>query len=732
MRILGGIEAMKRCTQSTLVLALVALLAACAGGDGDRLDITAMDMGPHQSIPATISSTIILHGHRFDDGGPLRALIGGSQTLPCVVASGNTATCVIPAGMLAGGTYSVQLYNDVRMSPLYDGMLVVDPQPTLASSSVTTFDTRFNVPFALTGSGFIAPVTVTFRDGAATPLQSAINAVVTLNGTEIQAESPMLPGVTDPAATIQILNGDGQVAVAPLAVVLSEAVVGDRTIDGTQNHVISTAWGSADIHLRRHVAPDYADGLSAPAGGARPSAREVSNTVCAQAGPTQNAIGATDMFWLWGQFVDHDIDLTPGASPAEPFNIAVPSGDVHFDPAPATGTETIGLDRSVYDLLTGTSNARQQLNKITSWIDASNVYGSDATRATFLRENDGTGRLKTSTGNLLPFNDGTFDNAGGNGTNLFLAGDIRCNEQVSLTAMHTLFMREHNRLADAIRTKNPHLTGDQVYEAARLRVTAEMQFITFNEFLPLLLGPMAPGPYNGYAPTSAPDIANVFSTACYRFGHSMVASQILRLDATLNPIPEGNLQLRDAFFRPDRLSNEGGIDPVLRGIVTQIAQALDVQIVDDLRNFLFGPPGAGGFDLAALNIQRGRDHGLADYNSVRAAFGLGTQTTFAGITTDVTLQTNLAALYGTVDNIDPWVGGLAEDHLTGALVGEVLATVLKDQFERLRSSDRFWYENVFSGAALAEIESTTLAGVIRANTGIGSEIQDNVMVVAVP
>ncbi len=714
-----------------LALAIAGALGACAGGDGERLDITAMIMGPNQTIPATVDATVTLHGHMFDDRGPLRVIIGGNQTLPCTVISANVATCHIPAGTLAGGSYSIQVFNDLRISKIYDGMLVVAPQPTIASSSVATFDTKFNVPFTLTGSGFIAPVTVTFRDGANAPLQDAVNAVVTLDGAAIQAESPILPGVSDASATLQILNGDGQVAVTPLAIVLSESVVGDRTIDGTQNHVLNTAWGSADIQLRRHVAADYADGLSAPAGAGRPSAREVSNLVCAQSGPTQNAAGATDMFWLWGQFLDHDIDLTPGASPSEPFDIPVPTGDPHFDPT-STGTQTIGLERSVFDASTGATNPREQLNKITSWIDASNVYGSDAARAAFLRANDGTGRLKTSAGNLLPFNDGTFDNAGGTGTDLFLAGDVRCNEQVSLIAMHTLFMREHNRLADLIRAKNPHLTGDQVYEAARLRVVAEMQVITFNEFLPLLLGPMAPGPYTGYTAAQSPDIANVFSTACYRFGHSMVASTLLRLDASLNPIPEGNLQLRDAFFRPDRISNEGGIDPILRGVVTQIAQELDVQVVDDLRNFLFGPPGAGGFDLAALNIQRGRDHGLADYNTVRTAFGLGAQTTFAGITSDVTLQTNLATLYGTVDDMDPWVGGLAEDKLPGALVGEVLATVLKDQFERLRSSDRFWYQNVFSGAALAEIEGTTLAGVIRANTGIGGEIQDDVMVTAVP
>ena len=69
------------------------------------------------------------------------------------------------------------------------------------------------------------------------------------------------------------------------------------------------------------------------------------------------------------------------------------------------------------------------------------------------------------------------------------------------------------------------------------------------------------------------------------------------------------------------MTDEGGIAPVLRGLAAQVQQSVDTQIVPDVRNFLFGPPGAGGLDLASLNIQRGRDHGLSDYNSMREASG---------------------------------------------------------------------------------------------------------------
>ncbi len=140
------------------------------------------------------------------------------------------------------------------------------------------------------------------------------------------------------------------------------------------------------------------------------------------------------------------------------------------------------------------------------------------------------------------------------------------------------------------------------------------------------------------------------------------------------------------------------------------------KVIDDVRNFLFGQPGQGGFDLAALNIQRGRDHGLADYNSVRAAYGLPRVHQFSDITSDSTLQQQLKQLYGSVDNIDLSVGGLAEDHLPGASIGPLFARIIADQFTRLRDGDRFWYQNQFSPAEAQRLSHVTLADIIRLNS----------------
>ena len=506
-----------------------------------------------------------------------------------------------------------------------------------------------------------------------------------------------------------------------------------RTMDGTGNSMTDPSMGSTGMPLAREVAPDYADGISAPAGATRPSPRLISNLVCAQSTSTPNAIGASDYLWQWGQFLDHDIDLSDpieSAGPGDQMPIAVPFGDPHFDPF-MTGTQTIPFTRSAF--APGVS-PRAQLNSITAWIDASNVYGSDSARAAALRTLDGTGRLRTSAGNLLPFNDQGFPNAQVEGLDpglFFLAGDVRANEQVGLTAMHTLFVREHNRIVDELATASPGMTGDMLYLSARRLVGAQMQRITYSEFLPTLLGPGAIPAYAGYQPGVDASIRNIFSTACYRLGHSMLSPTLMRLNPAGFEIAEGHLPLAAAFFSPAAVIDDGGIAPILRGLASQRAQEIDPMVVDSVRNFLFGPPGAGGFDLASLNIQRGRDHGLPSYNATRVQLGLAAKTTFASVSSDPTIQTALSTAYASVDDIDLWVGGLAEDHIPGAMVGELLRTVLALQFTVLRDGDRMWYELDLTPQEQAEINATTLSDIVVRNTSI-EQLQPNVFMVSTP
>ncbi len=324
-----------------------------------------------------------------------------------------------------------------------------------------------------------------------------------------------------------------------------------RSFDGSGNNPIDPLRGSAPTPLLRMVPSDYADGIGLPPGALQKSARMISDLVVAQEHDVINDKNMSDYLWQWGQFLDHDMDLTPTSSPAEAFNVLVPLGDPQFDPN-STGTQVIELARSVYTFVNG---ARQQTNVDTAFIDASQVYGSDGIRAKILRTSDDTGRLRTSPGNLLPYNIEGLPNAPTTAPEFFLAGDVRANEQVGLTVMHTLFLREHNYWAGVIKDSDPSLNGDAIYFRARAIVGAEIQIITYRDFLPKLLGGDALGRYQGYRPEVNPGIANVFSTAAFRVGHTMLSPNLRRLDSNNQSI--GDLSLADCFFNPKAVSEPG-------------------------------------------------------------------------------------------------------------------------------------------------------------------------------
>ena len=504
-----------------------------------------------------------------------------------------------------------------------------------------------------------------------------------------------------------------------------------RSIDGYGNNIDQPDWGSSEIPFFRLYPADYSDGLSHPAGDNRKSARDISNIIATQTESILNSKGASDMLWQWGQFLDHDITEVPAHDPEEAFNISVPQGDPSFDPT-GTGTQEIPLSRSFYAGEEGLDE-RQQINIISSFIDASNVYGSDEERAHALRTNDGTGMLKVTEsehGDLLPYNTDGIDNAGGTSDTLFIAGDVRANEQVGLTAMHTLFVREHNYWAERIGKKDSEASGEEIYQQARRIVAAEMQAITYNEFLPVLLGKKAIPKYNGYRDDVRPDLSNTFSTAVYRFGHSLLSPTLLRLDEYGEEITAGHLSLADAFFQPSHTAEEG-IEVTLRGLVSQQCQELDELVISEVRDFLFGPPGAGGLDLVALNIQRGRDHGINDYNSVREIITGSPVADLSEISEDTTITAKLESAYEDINDMDLWIVGLSEDPhpRSKSMLGALLHDITVDQFVRLRDGDRFFYKNDLPPKLVRLVEKQTLATIIRRNTTIEEEIQDNVFLI---
>ncbi len=489
-----------------------------------------------------------------------------------------------------------------------------------------------------------------------------------------------------------------------------------RRTDGRQNNVEKPGWGAANKRLERVVRASKSRYPNAPS---LTNPREISNKVSKQEGQdTRNAKGLSDLFWLWGQFLDHDITIVH-TDEGNQADIPLPANEEEF-------TSSIPFSRSQTD------SKGKQRNSLTSYIDGSNIYSASKATEDLLRAKDSQGNLTRK----LAMNNGFLpkDAAG-----FYIAGDERANEHIGLTAMHTLWVREHNRIADAIACQHPNWNDEQLFQEAKRVVIAELQSITYNEFMPALIGENTlPGYWEytneqnpGYDTNVKANISHLFATSAFRFGHSMLSPLLLRLDKDGNEIEDGHVPLRSAFFQPDLLEeNMVGIAPIFRGFAYQTAQALDPMVVDDIRNFLILSPGGSlGFDLAALNIQRGHDHKLKSYNDVRAALGLRRIDSFHDDIWREDFKARLADAYAHPDDVDPWVGGLAEKEVGNTLTGEMLQTILIEQFRRLRHGDNFWYEKHFYGDQLEELNTTTLADIIKRNTLIKKgEIQNNVFI----
>ena len=450
------------------------------------------------------------------------------------------------------------------------------------------------------------------------------------------------------------------------------------------------------------------------------------------------------------------MDLTPDGGAAMPIAVAAD------DPI---GPSDLAFTRSLTDPLTGSSasNPLEQVTEVTAFLDLSQVYGSDQATADALRTFSG-GLLKTSPGNDLPYDNATYFTAeqltamneylGGMqndgplpSSEMFATGDIRGNENLELTALETLFVRNHNLLAGELHKLHPQWSDEQLYQEARQLNIAEYQAIVYNEWIPSVLGVNALAPYKGYKSNVDPSITTEFSTVAFRFGHSLVSGDIERDTNSGQPIadvsPDGSsIPLAQDFFDPNLLDPAGVVDPLTGHISSDIgavlkaeadgnSQAMDVMAINDIRNLLFGNAGDGGDDLIARDIQRGRDNGIPSYNALRVAYGLPAVTSFAQITSNVQVQQALEQAYGSVDNIDAFEGGLAEDHVRGADVGPLFRAIMVDQFTRLRDGDRFFYLNEsFSPDEMRLFQQgDTLAKVIEANTDI-TNLQANVFLFA--
>jgi hypothetical protein len=456
-----------------------------------------------------------------------------------------------------------------------------------------------------------------------------------------------------------------------------------RTLNGSGNNVAHPAWGQAGTQYLRVAAPNYADRIAKMVSG--PSPRYISNRIFNDSG--QNLFSENDISqwgWAWGQFIDHDIGLRD-ETPAENADMPYDRHDKLEDFSNDVGT--IAFARTPAAPGTGITSPRQQINTLSSFIDGSQVYGVTSSRLDWLRSGSVDGNptnnaatLLMSAGDYLPRATARGDASTappmdlmgplvGAPSQAVEAGDVRANENVALTAIQTLFAREHNRIVGALPNA---LSQEDKFQIARRVVGAEIEYITYTQFLPTLGVKL--DPYRGYLSNVDPSISNEFAVVGYR-AHSMVHGEFeptvpagTYTDDQLNNVfpaegitvehnADGTvtlvIPLVDAFGNPDILTQIGE-GPILQSL-GEHEYKNDEQFDNSLRSVLFEvpkpngktPPSCGSpvidpscfsdvSDLAADDIQRSRDHGMPSYNDLRKAYGLAPVQSFTQITGEST------------------------------------------------------------------------------------------------
>ncbi|CAL4111039.1 unnamed protein product, partial [Meganyctiphanes norvegica] len=345
---------------------------------------------------------------------------------------------------------------------------------------------------------------------------------------------------------------------------------------------------------------------------------------------------------------------------------------------------------------------REQQNQVTSYLDASNVYGSNDKEAQGLRAWAG-GILKGSQppskrhGAFLPREKCPMSNS--IKPECFEAGDVRVNEQPALTSMHTLWLRVHNNIARKLAYINHSWDDEILYQETRRIVAALHQQITYREFLPIVLGPYFmrefqlnvrdQGYDNSYDAGVDATITNVIATAAFRFGHTLIAEVFKGMGH--------NVTLRGNFDEPVVLNNPyTGPTALLQGLSACPTRGSDAYLTPTLvNNLLSEKSDPVGFDLMSLNIQRGRDHGLPPYTEWRQPCGLPPVNSFEDLYKVMDREAAMVfnQTYKRVEDIDLFPAGLAENNVPGGLLGPTFSCLIAQQFQALKTGDRFFYEN---------------------------------------
>ncbi|KAK1894001.1 Thyroid peroxidase [Dissostichus eleginoides] len=538
------------------------------------------------------------------------------------------------------------------------------------------------------------------------------------------------------------------------------------SISGLCNNRQNPLRGVASTPLVRWLPAEYEDGGREPKGWNHgrphngfqlPPPWEVSKKIMRSSSKLEDDV-YSHMLVEWGQYISHDMTMTPqikgGAGLWSDVDCLKTCQNVHPCFPIETG-DSIKAARGCMPFFR--SNAacaihrgsdirqalqRQQMNGITSFIDASTVYGHSPRLQSSLRDLSGLdGKLAVNdqfrdhTGRTYPPSVANLPSACRQGPHVervecFRAGDSRLNEGLPLICLHTLWLREHNRIAEALKHINSHWSPETIYQETRKIVGALHQIITMRDYVPKIIGEESfehyIGPYRGYDPTTDPSTSNVFATAAFRFGHGTISPILQRMNESFQMHEHfPHLRISSTFFSPWRIVKEGGIEPTLRGAIGTPAStaSANMLLTEEVTERLIVVNNSQFMDLASLNLQRGRDHGLPGYNDWRSFCGLERIKTLEDlkeVVRDYRVAEKILQLYKNPDNIDVWLGGLVEDTLPGSRTGPLNACLIGKQMKAFRDGDRFWWEadGMFSQQQKDELLNGSLSRIICDNSNI--------------
>lgn len=474
------------------------------------------------------------------------------------------------------------------------------------------------------------------------------------------------------------------------------------------------------------------------------SARTISSIISAHNpnNPSPSSADLTDFATFFGQFLDHCIVLTgEDANKVNPIKI-----EDSNDPALKEIEFRGGLPFKRSRLACGTT---RPINCLSSAIDLSAVYGSKLMR--LLRLRTGTdGLMKTTVQNgqhyppryvyekdvtdmVIPNQRNGDDHKARSHTEQFyFVGDGRGNENKILTAFHVLFLREHNRLAAAVRFFVPRSEimkqfkdyDEGLFQLAKRLNEAAFQSIVVNEYVRFMTG--SPLPKIKKNRKSDPSVSDAFAGAGFRVGHSMLGQRIYLKSAS--GVTSRQDIMQDMFFTDASTFEYLGVDDILRGITWHKADNIDMIVNEALRNFLFKQvPGETTLrDLLALNLQRSRDHNVASYVELCRYLGEPVPRSFADISSDRGVADRLSRAYnGRVDLVEAWPGLMAQDRGRGKPMGRTLAKLWHNEFSRLLSADRFLFSRKKYHPLLKKHMSKEVNDIRRGRRKMKDIIKDN-------